>query len=108
MNKNTNIEDKLMLFRKNLKYLREKHGLTQTQLANILGINSKDGISDLETGRKNRDISVTQLIILAEYFEISTQALLFIDLEKEDDLKNFVFSQVKHKNNRKTTQTQRR
>ena len=98
MNQNTNTEDKLILFRKNLKYLREKHELTQTQLANILGINSKGGISDLETGRKNRDISVTQLMILTEYFKISTQALLFIDLEKEDDLKKFVITQVQNRN----------
>ena len=108
MNQNTNTEDKLILFRKNLKYLRRKREITQTKIANILGLTSKAGISDLENGRKERDLSVTQLIILAEYFEISTQALLFIDLEKEDDLKKFVFTQINHKSNTKTTQTQRR
>lgn len=52
MNQNTNTEDKLTIFRKNLKYLRRKFNITQTQLANILDLNSKGSISDLESGRK--------------------------------------------------------
>ena len=58
---------------KRLRELREDHDLTQTQIAQILGM-SQTGYSKYETGEN--DIPTAILIQLAEYYQTSVDYLL--------------------------------
>lgn len=66
------------LFAKNLVFLRERSGLTQTQLANILDT-SQVNISNWEKGLKApKDFGTLKKI--SDYFEVSVDSLLFENL----------------------------
>ena len=56
-----------------LKQLRKKRGVTQTELANRLGV-TQQAVGKWETGRSSPD-PIT-LMRLAEYFSVSTDTLL--------------------------------
>lgn len=58
---------------KRIRDLREDHDLTQTQIAQILGM-SQTGYSKYETGKN--DIPTAILIQLAEYYQTSVDYLL--------------------------------
>jgi transcriptional regulator with XRE-family HTH domain len=65
----------------NLKYLRKKKGISQEQLANVLDI-AKTTLGDYERGKYEPSIST--LITLADYFDVSIDGLLRKDLKHED------------------------
>lgn len=60
--------------------LRKNAGLTQTQLAEYLGI-SQNTLSQYETGKRNIDIKTVQM--LSEYFSVTINQILGIP-EPED------------------------
>jgi transcriptional regulator with XRE-family HTH domain len=57
-----------------VKKLREKHSLTQKQLAEILGYKSDRSIQFIEYGKSDPDIE--GLIILAKHFNVSIDYLV--------------------------------
>jgi transcriptional regulator with XRE-family HTH domain len=65
---------------KNLKYLRELHGMSQTQLANLLNI-SKNTILNWENG--DRQPPFEAIVRLAQHLGFSLDDFAFKDLEKE-------------------------
>lgn len=65
----------------NLRYLRKKHNITQTELVKVLGFKGKQSICAIETGAA--DISVDNLIKLADYFNVTLDQLAKEDLSKE-------------------------
>ena len=56
-----------------LRDLREDHDMTQAQIAAILGIDQRV-YSIYETGK--RDIPLSHLVTLADYYKVSTDYLL--------------------------------
>lgn len=56
--------------------LRESKHKTQSDIANLLELKSHQQVSYLENGNENRNMSLSQLITLAEYFNVSTDYLL--------------------------------
>ena len=66
---------------KNLRYLRKKHGISQEILATALGV-SKTTFGDYERGKYEPSIST--LIDLGKYFNVSIDDLLLKDLRHED------------------------
>lgn len=65
----------------NLRYLRKKHNITQTELAKVLGFKGKSSVCAIETGTV--EISVDNLIKLADYFNVTLDELAKEDLSKE-------------------------
>lgn len=65
----------------NLRYLRKKHNITQTEFAKILGFRGKQSICAIETG--DAYISVDNLIKSADYFNVTLDELVKEDLSKE-------------------------
>lgn len=61
-------------FNSNLKYLREKHGLEQTDIADIVGKKSGSAISEWEKGIRIPDIGTIDL--LANYFKVNIDDLM--------------------------------
>lgn len=59
-----------------IKEIRQEKGLTQTELANKIGI-SQAGITKWETG--DRDPSTDCVILLAKFFDVTTDFLLGVD-----------------------------
>lgn len=62
-----------ILFRERLQQLRRQAGLQQKELAAQIGM-SANAISMMETG--NRETSFEKLVLLAEFFHVSTDYLL--------------------------------
>ncbi len=62
-----------MNFNARLKQLRQKHKLTQSELAEILGL-KPTAISNYESERN--EPSIEKLIVLSQYFEVSCDYLL--------------------------------
>ena len=69
-----------MFFYKNLKYLRNKNNLSQTELAKILNYSSRDAIKALESGIQKP--SFEKLIEIRNFFKISLDDLVFKDLSE--------------------------
>lgn len=67
-----------MMFSKNLKYLREKHGMEQIELANLLGRKSSSSISEWESGKYLPKIGVLSQI--ASIFHVELDDLMNKDL----------------------------
>ena len=65
---------------KNLRYLRKRNGLTQKQMADILGVGI-GSIREMEKGRIPRCFRVGALRRLCEYFQISGDDIVFKDIE---------------------------
>lgn len=83
------MNDMQNILRKNLRYLRIKNHITQEKMAKLLEINTKSSISEIENGRKTikgcyRNLIADQLILMNKLFKISTDKLLFVDLEERD------------------------
>lgn len=66
---------------KNIKYLRESHGMTQSDLANIVGVTDK-AVSTWENGTYQPRIGVIEK--LASYFSIPKSALLDTDMSQDN------------------------
>ena len=62
-----------IIFKDRLKQLRKQAKLQQKELGEQIGL-SANAISMMETG--NRETSCEKLVILAEYFHVSTDYLL--------------------------------
>ena len=62
----------------NLRYLRKKHNITQTELAKVLGFKGKSSVCAIETGTV--EISVDNLIKLADYFNVTLDELSLIHI----------------------------
>ncbi len=67
-------------FANNIKYLRKQKGITQSDLANKLGIN-RPKIGSYEEGRAEPKLTIIQRI--AHYYKVNIDDLLSIDLSKE-------------------------
>lgn len=61
------------MFKENLKVLRKIRNVSQTDLANVLGVSLKT-VSHWETGYS--EPSIEQILILSEYFNVTTDELL--------------------------------
>lgn len=68
------------VYAKNLAHLRKKHGMTQREVANLLGV-SKATSCKYENG--NVEPTVAQLIKLADFFQVTLDQLVKQDLSKE-------------------------
>lgn len=68
----------IIMFAKNLKYLRQKHGVEQMQLAEYLGKKSSSSISSWESGIYTPKIKV--LAQIANYFNVDLDNLMNVDL----------------------------
>ena len=62
-----------MIFSESLKGLRQAKGIGQAELAKVLNISAKS-VSHWETGYT--EPSISQLISLADYFDVSLDELL--------------------------------
>ena len=71
----------MRLFAKNLKYLRQKHGLEQIDLAHQLGRKSASSISEWESGRYTPKLKV--LSEIAQIFKVNIDDMMNIDLSVE-------------------------
>lgn len=76
---------------KNLKELRKINNLSQEEVANILLITKEDYIK-IESG--NNDISLNQLEMLASFYGLTVQELIYVkqNLEKFKDMYLYVLS----------------
>ena len=66
-------------FCSNIRYLRKTHGLTQAQMADIMGV-SISTVRLLENGTLPKRLSYVVLFPLCEYFDLSYDAL-FVPME---------------------------
>ena len=57
-----------------IKNIRKNHGMTQSELAEVLHISDKSAISKIEKGVK--EININQAVAIAEYFDVSLNYLL--------------------------------
>ena len=74
-----------------IKQLRQAQDITQEQLADILGITSR-AVSQWETDRTVPDIS--QLPALANFFDVSTDFLLGVDIRRKEEEVDKIIKQV--------------
>ena len=65
--------ENLEIFAKRVKELRKQRRLSQTELGEVLGLTHKS-ISTIESGI--RGTTIEKLILLAKFFEVSTDYLL--------------------------------
>ena len=80
----------------NIKKLRLAKGMTQEELAEYTGVNSR-AISRWENGITFPDISL--LPMLANIFEVTVDELLDVDVYKEEqDVKSIIEENQKYKN----------
>lgn len=70
------------MFAKNLRYLRSKEGIGQTELALELGRKSPSSVCEWEKGRYTPKLPV--LTKIADIFDVSFNELVSIDLEERD------------------------
>lgn len=71
------------MFGKNLKYLREKRGLDQSDIAELLGRRSTSSISEWESEKYTPKVGV--LNDLAKFFNVSMSDLMSKDLAAEEN-----------------------
>ena len=67
---------------KNIRYLRNKQGYSQEDLADYLGYKSYTTITKWESGVSEPTLKTTNRI--AEFFHISVNELCYTDLENAD------------------------
>ena len=72
---------------KNIKRIRELRGLTQTQLANLVGYTDRSTIAKLESGKN--DMVTETVAIFAKALRVSPMVLFMEDSEFEE-LKEFL------------------
>ena len=66
------------MFNKNIKYLRERDDLKQTEIGNIVN-KERSAVSLWERGERNP--SLKDLVTLSDYFHVTTGAMLKQDIE---------------------------
>jgi len=81
----------MIFFGKNLRYLREKQELTQTEIASLMGF-TKATWSNYENGSSQP--SMECLVKISNYFGISLDELIFADIPAQD---GHAVKQRKHK-----------
>lgn len=64
-----------MEYTKNLKEIRKKLGITQAEMADVLGYKSKAGYSELERG--NVKVTLEQAKKISEVFNLSINDIFF-------------------------------
>ncbi|MBZ0323652.1 helix-turn-helix domain-containing protein [Enterococcus casseliflavus] len=72
----------LVMFAKNLKYLREKHNMEQIELAEKLGRKSSSSISEWEKGKYTPKLKVLNEI--SKIFKIDIDDLMNVDLSSNE------------------------
>lgn len=60
-----------------LKKIREEKGVSQTELAKLLGYKHKSGYGKLENG--DRKLSLEQAKVISEYFKMPIEEIFFKD-----------------------------
>jgi len=73
--------DKLYFLRKNLRYLRKKHGYSQDFIADICGKKSYTTIQKWETS--GAEPSVGLVMLLCNLYGVGINDILYKDLSKE-------------------------
>ena len=73
--------DKLQIFRKNLRYLRRKHGYSQDFIAEVCGKKSYTTIQKWETSGAEPDLGTTML--LCSLYNVSLNDIVYTDLSKQ-------------------------
>lgn len=73
--------DKLYILRKNLRYLRKKHGYTQGFIADICQKKSYTTIQKWETSGAEPNIGT--LMLLCNLYGVSINDMIYTDLSKE-------------------------
>lgn len=68
-----------MYLAQNLKYLREQKGMSQQDIADLLGNIGQRGISKWETGKS--EPSLNTIIQLSEYFSVTLDDLILHELK---------------------------
>lgn len=68
------------LYASNLKYMRMRYGMFQTDIGKLIGVGQRE-ISNYEKGE--REIPVTKLIMLADFFGATLDQMVKQDLSKE-------------------------
>lgn len=68
------------IYASNLKYMRMRYGMLQADIGKLIGVGQKE-ISKYEKG--NREIPLTKLIILADFFGATLDQMVKQDLSKE-------------------------
>lgn len=72
-----------MFFKSNLSYLRKKKGLTQDAVAEYLGL-TPQAVGLYEKG--DREPTLSNLIKISRYFEVSIDNLLLVDMKPSGHL----------------------
>ncbi|HLR34274.1 MAG TPA: helix-turn-helix transcriptional regulator [Tissierellales bacterium] len=67
-------------FNTNLKYLRDKNGIEQLELANMLGLKSASAVSEWEKGIRIPNAGI--LSDISSIFKVSIDNLMHVNLEK--------------------------
>lgn len=75
--------EQIPLYVKNIKFLRRKHEMTQSDMAELLGFKGKSSLCAVETGKVG--MSIENLIKLSDYFGVTLDQLVKQDLSKECD-----------------------
>lgn len=70
-------------YAKNLKLLRERHGMSQEETAKLLGLKDKSNCCLVENGKQK--LSVEQLMKISEYFGFTLDQFVKQDLSKKMD-----------------------
>lgn len=73
--------DKLAILRKNLRYLRKKHGYSQEFIADICGKKSYTTIQKWETS--GAEPNVGTVMLLCNLYNVSINDIIYVDLSKE-------------------------
>jgi len=79
------MKDATIFFHSNIKFLRERKGLSQEELAQALDI-KREKLQALESGRTKNPV-MEDLINFSEYFNLSIDSILKVDLTRLGELK---------------------
>lgn len=69
------------MYAQNIKYLRKLHGMTQEDMANLLGYRGKQGYNAIETGKAKA--TVENLEKISDFFGVTLDQLVKQDFRKE-------------------------
>lgn len=79
------MEKSINFFPRNLKFLRDRHKLTQQKLAEEFSL-TRSKVNALESGQTKAP-SITDLLKCSDYFKMSVDTLLRVDLQNLGELK---------------------
>ena len=74
--------DNLAIFRKNLRYLRKKHGYNQTFISEILHKKSYTTVQKWEGGKAEPPFG--DVLLLCKLYGVTVDDIVKIDFEKRD------------------------